>query len=143
MRSAPGSIDTRDVVSVCRIGGVLNQSLLREMLGYFISENERRIASFAPALTLGNRQTVRNLAHAVRGSAAMLGAGRLHDLAWTVEMEAEAGQIDDLCQSLDAIRQEFIAVKAALHDAHPEALRNAERGVPGAKGGSDSRSLGQ
>jgi HPt (histidine-containing phosphotransfer) domain-containing protein len=121
MHSAPGSIDTRDVVSVCRIGGVLNQGLLREMLGHFVTENERRIAGFAPALIVGNRQTIRNLAHAVRGSAALVGAGRLHDLARTVEMEADAGHIDDLGPSLDAIRLEFAAVKVALHDAHPEA----------------------
>jgi HPt (histidine-containing phosphotransfer) domain-containing protein len=122
METAPGSIDTRDVVSVCRIGGVLNHGLLREILGYFITENERRIAGFAPALTGGHRATVRELAHAVRGSAAMLGAGRLHDLAWTMELDADAGDVRDLGCSLEAIRGEFAAVKAALHHAHPEAV---------------------
>jgi HPt (histidine-containing phosphotransfer) domain-containing protein len=121
METAPGSIDTRNVVSVCRIGGVLNHGLLREILGYFITENEQRIAGFAPALTGGNRATLRELAHAVRGSAAMLGAGRLHALAWTMEMEADAAHFSDLGCSLEAIRREFAAVKAALHDAHPEA----------------------
>ena len=121
MHSAPGSIDTRDVMSVCRIGGVLNRALLREMLGYFVNENERRITAFASALTGGNRAEVRDLAHALRGSAGMLGAGRLHDLAWSLEMNAHVAHPDDMASSLGAIKTEFQAVVAALQHAHPEA----------------------
>jgi HPt (histidine-containing phosphotransfer) domain-containing protein len=121
MQSAPGSIDTSNVVSVCRIGGVLDQALLGEMLGYFVTENERRIAGLSPALSGRNREALRDLAHAVRGSAAMVGAGRLHQLAGLMEREAGTADFGELGESFDAIKLEFEAVVTALRTAHPEA----------------------
>ena len=87
VQSAPGSIDTRNILSVCCEGEVLNRTLLREMLGYFIDENRRRLVTLSHAVDSGERDTLRQTAHALRGSAAMLGAGRLHDLAWGLELD--------------------------------------------------------
>ena len=121
MDSYPGSIDTRDLVSVCRVGEGLDRALLREMLGYFIDENQRRMARSAEAVETGNRETLRQVAHAVRGSAAMLRAGRLHDLAWGLELDAVTSDIPQLRLSLDALRTELDAVVTSLYRVHPEA----------------------
>jgi HPt (histidine-containing phosphotransfer) domain-containing protein len=121
MDPSPGSIDTRNLVSVCQSGDVIDQDLLREMLGYFIQENERRVVSSQEAVVSGDRQLLRQLAHAVRGSAAMLGAGHLHDLAWGLEMDADRSDLQELARSVNALRRELDAVVAALRRAHPEA----------------------
>jgi HPt (histidine-containing phosphotransfer) domain-containing protein len=91
------------------------------MLGYFVDENERRIVSAQYAVVSGDRETLRQLAHAMRGSAAMLGAGRLHDLAWSLEMDAATTELQALARAVNTIRLELDAVVAALHRAHPEA----------------------
>lgn len=121
MDSAPGSVDTRDVVSVCRVDGELNRGLLREMLGYFVDENERRIASLAEAVAATDRRLLSDTAHALRGSAALIGAGRLHDLAWAIESEAANGDVHGLRHTVEAVHQEFAAVVSTLQLAHPEA----------------------
>ena len=120
VRSSPGSIDTTNILSVCRDGEVLNRALLREILGYFIDENQRRMATLAEAVEAGQRDVIRHTAHAVTGSAAMLGAGRLHDLAWSLEMDAADG-LSTLRIAVNTLHAELDAVVASLHAAHPEA----------------------
>jgi HPt (histidine-containing phosphotransfer) domain-containing protein len=121
MNSSPGSIDTRNILSVCRSGDDIDHALLREMLGYFIQENERRITTSQHAVVAGDRDTLRHLAHAMRGSAAMLGAGRLHDLAWSLEMDAASSDLQLLAREVGKLRVELDAVVAALRKTHPEA----------------------
>ena len=121
MDSAPGSIDTRNIVSVCQSGDTVDRALLREMLGYFIDENERRMTTSQRAVVSGDREALRQLAHAIRGSAAMLGAGRLHDLAWSLEMDATNSELSVLARAVNRLRLELDAVVAALRKAHPEA----------------------
>ena len=124
MDSAPGSIDTRNLLAVCQTGNMLDQALLREMLGYFVDENERRIIEAQHAVVRGDRHALRQVAHAVRGSAAMLGAGHLHDLAWSLEMDAETSELQVLARAVNRLRVELDAVIAALRNAHPEACND-------------------
>ena len=122
VQSSPGSIDTRNILSVCQEGEVVNRTLLREMLGYFIDENRRRLATLTQALDAGERQTFRQTAHALRGSAAMLGAGRLHDLAWGLELDGADTDLPTLQLAVTRLQAEFDAVVTSLHNAHPDAL---------------------
>jgi two-component system sensor histidine kinase/response regulator len=120
VRSSPGAIDTSNILSVCQDGEVLNRALLREILGYFIDENQRRMATLAEAIDAGQRDVLRQTAHAITGSAAMVGAGRLHDLAWSLEMDA-AEDLSTLRIAVNILHSELDAVVASLHAAHPEA----------------------
>jgi HPt (histidine-containing phosphotransfer) domain-containing protein len=129
MESAPGSIDTRNILSVCHSGDTVDHELLREMLGYFIDENERRIVGSQEAVVSGDRESLRQLAHAMRGSAAMLGAGRLHDLAWSLEMDADRHDLQLLARSVNTLRLELDAVVTALRRTHPEACAPAKPGL--------------
>jgi HPt (histidine-containing phosphotransfer) domain-containing protein len=121
MDSAPGSIDTRNLLSVCQSGNSLDRLLLREMLGYFIDENERRVVASQEAVVSGDREVLRQVAHAMRGSAALFGAGHLHDLAWSLEMDADRSDLKTLARDVSKLRIEFDSVVAALRKAHPEA----------------------
>ena len=122
MRTTPGSIDTTNIVHVCATDGRIDQDLLREMLGYFIDENRRRMDKVLDAMLVDDREALRQLAHAVRGSAAMIGAGHLHFLATSLEHEAAGGDRDRLREAIGSMRIEFMAVHAALRAQHPEAV---------------------
>jgi HPt (histidine-containing phosphotransfer) domain-containing protein len=122
VQSSPGAIDTRNILSICHDGDVLNRTLLREMLGYFIDENRRRLITLTQALEAGERHTFRQTAHALRGSAAMLGAGRLHDLAWGLEMDGADSDLPTLQHAVARVGVEFDAVLTSLQIAHPDAL---------------------
>ena len=122
MRSTPGSIDTSNIVHVCHAEHGIDQALLREMLGYFIDENQRRMDKAAAAIAVDDREALRQIAHAVRGSAAMIGAGRLHDLATSLERDAVAVPQDTLRASVMNMSLEFTAVRASLRAQHPDAV---------------------
>lgn len=121
MVTTPGSVDTTNILSVCRSGDELDEALLKEILGYFVDENHRRILHAAQAVNAPDREALRQIAHAVRGSAAMLGAGRLHDLATAIEHNAFADDVDLLRRAVTDLSVEFAAVLAALRARHPDA----------------------
>ena len=116
-----GSIDTSNLLSVCRAGDALDRALLREMLDCFIVENARRLTLARQAVDRGDREELRQIVHAIRGSAAMLGAGRLHDLAWHIELDAHRSDLSALSRSVDGVGGELDLVIANLQKAHPEA----------------------
>ena len=122
MRSHPGAIDLSNLEAVCQSGETFNTGLLRELVGHFVEQNRRRLDQASTALGDGNREALRDLAHAVKGSAALLGAGRLHDLAFALEHNAEPADMQDLKTAVAGLNGEFAAVLHALRARHPESL---------------------
>lgn len=121
MNSSPAAVDTWSIVEVCRNERGVDRALLREMLDHFIDENTRRMQSAFDAVASGDGEGLRNLAHAVRGSAALIGAGRLHDLASAIEHGHISVPAQSLKREVDRLREEFEAVVGTLREIHPEA----------------------
>jgi HPt (histidine-containing phosphotransfer) domain-containing protein len=120
VRSEPGAVDTSNILIVCHSGGNLNLTLLKELLGYFVDGNRTRLTQASNALQANDREALREIAHAVRGSAALFGAGRLHILATTIERDAVAGELDHLRAAVTTLSNEFSAVLGSLRARHPE-----------------------
>src|SRR5262245_30428785 len=117
-----GSIDTSNLLAVCQIGDSCDPGLLRELIGHFVEQNRRRMDEAVSAVDSDDRYALREIAHAVKGSAALLGAGRLHDLASSIEQGASASDQAALANDVAALNGEFSAVLAALQARHPEAV---------------------
>ena len=122
MRAEPGSVDISQVLSVCRSGESLDSALLKELLGHFVTQNRRRMAAASEAVHGGDRPALREIAHAVTGSAALMGATRLRELASTIEHQAVPGDINLLRAAVHALNREFAAVIAVLRERHPDVL---------------------
>jgi HPt (histidine-containing phosphotransfer) domain-containing protein len=122
MRSHPGAVDLSNLEAVCQNGESFNTALLRELVGHFVEQNRLRLDQAADAIDAGNRETLRDLAHAVKGSAALLGAGRLHDLAFSLEHRAEPGEPQELRSAVAGLNREFSAVLDAVRARHPNSL---------------------
>jgi HPt (histidine-containing phosphotransfer) domain-containing protein len=122
MPSDSGSIDTTNLLAVCRSGDSFDDALMRELISHFVDQNRRRMDDAVTAVHAGNRDAVRQIAHAVRGSAALLGAGRLHDLAYAIEHGAPA-ELPELQAAVAAMDHEFAAVLSSLHTRYPDAMR--------------------
>ncbi len=117
----PGSVDISNILSVCRVGEAIDRALLQEMFGHFIDENRRRIATAAEAVDAKDRDALQQLSHTIRGSAAILGASHLQDLAGAIERDAATADLQELRQAVFAMAQEFCRVLTTLRKAHPEA----------------------
>jgi HPt (histidine-containing phosphotransfer) domain-containing protein len=120
VRSEPGGVDTSNILIVCHSRGALDLTLLKELLGYFVDGNRTRLTQAANAVQANDREALREIAHAVRGSAALFGAGRLHRLATTIERDAVAGDLDNLRTAVTTLSTEFNAVLGSLRTRHPE-----------------------
>jgi HPt (histidine-containing phosphotransfer) domain-containing protein len=78
---------------------------IRELVGTFMAENERRREPLRAAAAVGDMAALASIAHATIGSAGSFGAPRLHHLAVQLEERAAAGATAEaaaLAASLDA-----------------------------------------
>jgi HPt (histidine-containing phosphotransfer) domain-containing protein len=89
------------------------------MLRLFINENERRIRAVLTAADAGDSSTLRCETHAMKGSAAIVGAEHLRDLAADVELRILTGTIRDPQASARKLRDEFTAVVSTLRVMYP------------------------
>jgi HPt (histidine-containing phosphotransfer) domain-containing protein len=122
MRWQTGAIDPTDLLAVCRAGSATNHDLLYEILGHFVRQNGDRMTQVMTALETADRVKVAQIAHAIKGSAAMVGAGYLAQLANRIEVDAAAGSPALLVNDVSAMRDEFAAVVRTLRAQYPAAF---------------------
>ena len=67
-----------------------DKGLVKEVLSVFRSDTAERIAKLRAALDRGDRVTVKNQAHAVKGSAGQVGAAEVSELCRKIEFQAVA-----------------------------------------------------
>ena len=120
MCASPGQVRLDDLLRVCRSGDTVNYELLKEMLALFIDENARRVEAVVAAAATGNDTSLRGTAHAVRGSAALVGADRLRDLAGDLEFRVLSGASRDPRAAAEQLRDEYTAVVATLRTLYPD-----------------------
>lgn len=74
------------------LGG--DQQLLRELVGIFVDDGPRRLEALRAAMTAADAQQLEQIAHSLKGSAAILGAVRLQASALALEESAHDGFAD-------------------------------------------------
>jgi HPt (histidine-containing phosphotransfer) domain-containing protein len=120
MRPPRGQVRLDDLLGVCRSGDQINYGLLKEMLLLFIEENRRRVDAMLDAAAEGNDAGLRGAAHALKGSAALVGADRLRDLAGDLELGVLSGTSRDPKAAAERLRDEYTAVVATLRTLYPD-----------------------
>jgi two-component system sensor histidine kinase/response regulator len=72
------------------LGG--DRRLLRELVGIFMDDSPKRLEALRAAVRAVDGQQVEQIAHSLKGTASILGAGRLRDAAQALEDAAHDGQ---------------------------------------------------
>ena len=116
------TIDTRDLLEACGTAENYDAELLREILGHVIRQNTDRLAQARSALAAGQRVELAQLAHGIKGSASLVGAQQLTEIARRIERDAAALPVAALKDAVAAMEVEFQAVVRALHERHPDAV---------------------
>lgn len=119
-KGIPGQVRLDDLMQVCRNGPEVNNALLMEMLGLFIGENTRRVNAIREAARLAQQQELRSALHALKGSAALLGADRLRHLAADLEDAVVNATGADIVTASAELEREFSAVVTTLHSLYPD-----------------------
>lgn len=87
---------------------------LGQIVGVFVQESRRRLVAMHEALARGEAEPLRLAAHTIRGSAEMMGAGRLADLGRVLEEAAPGGDGARLEALFQELRAEYEAVERQL-----------------------------
>jgi len=94
-----------------RFGGI---KLLDEMIALFLENARDRLAAAAAGLDAGDAAAIENAMHALKSSAAQLGALRLSRLCEQAETIARGGTHTESAPVLDQCREELVRVSAWL-----------------------------
>ena len=91
-----------------------NASLFARVLRGFIADTSERVEALRRSVELGEVQTARQLAHALRGSCANLGVARMADVAGALEELTTAGRLEGAQALVQQLADEFQQAEAAL-----------------------------
>jgi CheY-like chemotaxis protein/HPt (histidine-containing phosphotransfer) domain-containing protein len=88
-----------------------DETVVDEILQYFLEDTPHQIAALGAAITRGNIEEVHRLAHTLKGSSSNVGAEPLREKAWSLE---HAASLDDASTLLADCRVELERVAAYL-----------------------------
>lgn len=104
-----------------------DRALLVELVGVFVEEAPRRLAELREATLVRDAPTVERLSHAIKGSAAILGASDLREASAALEERAMENRLEGEPALQARFESEFERVLAFFRDpGWPGRLEAAE-----------------
>ena len=128
----PAPRSTSEAATLARLAGVPGLNVARglttlrghaykylDLLSHFIQSHANDMTQVTASLAGGDLATAQRLAHTLKGTAGTLGAERLAEMAWLLEVSLRGNSIEqlrdkDIHLELDAINRELMALAAAL-----------------------------
>jgi HPt (histidine-containing phosphotransfer) domain-containing protein len=107
------------------IGRIVDEELVAEIMPVCVEDNRERLKMLAVAVWEAESENVKGYAHAIKGSAANLGAKRLSELALRLEHMASLGDLSEARQLLEAMETEFQRFAAFV--SQPDWMEIAKR----------------
>jgi HPt (histidine-containing phosphotransfer) domain-containing protein len=106
-----------------------SRDFANELVDLFVQDSRGRVDTLSEASATGNNHALRTVAHSLKGSAGTMGARRLADLCYRLELHAKGPADRDVSARLvSEIRAEFLALVATFADASL-GTRNQDRGA--------------
>lgn len=110
--AAEGPVDL--AMALRWLGG--DHELLRELVGIFVADGPKRLEALRAAMTAADVQQLEQVAHSLKGSAAILGAGRLQESALALEEAAHDGRAENGVHLVAQLAREVEQVIAFFAD---------------------------
>lgn len=86
----------------------------REISALFLVETPRRLRAARTCIRRDDADGLRRLALSLRGACARMGAARMVELCEAIEQAAAGSQLADAGPLLDALRGEYVTVRASM-----------------------------
>ncbi|MEM1202315.1 MAG: Hpt domain-containing protein [Acidobacteriota bacterium] len=110
-------LDLSTLQMLSDLGDRRGKDLLGQLYGLFIAQGPESFAKMRQAVASGEPNTVREVAHSLKGSYRSIGTPVLADLCFELEQRGKAGDLgDDADTVLDRLEETFEATSAALGD---------------------------
>ncbi|HYU77950.1 MAG TPA: Hpt domain-containing protein [Vicinamibacterales bacterium] len=86
----------------------------------FIDDNAQRVQAASESVVRDDPAALRGAVHAIKGSAGLIGAIRLHDLAAELELALVKRRASNLPEAVEELRLEYTAVVRTLRTKYPQ-----------------------
>jgi HPt (histidine-containing phosphotransfer) domain-containing protein len=106
--------DSLDHTVIANLRELGDSDLLSELTRMFVEEVPGRRVALHEAIENGDAQTVRRIAHTLKGSSGNMGARQMSRLCLDLEHAGEANDLPAADRLLEAIEEEFDHVRAQL-----------------------------
>ena len=80
---------------------------MKRMFTVFISQEPKRIQNIRDALSAGDVETLRHLAHSLKGGAATIGVKRVRECCLELENACKTGELDSAMTLMDHLEEEM------------------------------------
>ncbi|MFH2202284.1 MAG: response regulator [Elusimicrobiota bacterium] len=114
--AAPAEAIDMSVIDEIRETAQDQPQLLNEIIGIYLKDVPERLGDIARAFDGGDHETVRKLAHRLKGSSRVMGAVRLGGRCAELEAVAEFGDPDEARRKFAAMQEEFGRVREKLQE---------------------------
>ncbi|MHC4425094.1 MAG: Hpt domain-containing protein [Planctomycetota bacterium] len=101
-RSVENVVDWAQLIS-----RIVDEDLVEEIMPVCVADNRERLKMLAEAVEKADTKEVKSNAHAIKGSAANMGAKRLSEVAYRLEHMASQDDLSQAQELLQKIRTEF------------------------------------
>ena len=107
--------DNRAVIDFCElISRGIDEEIIEEIVPLFISDNKAVLEKLVAAVEAGNASEVRSYAHAIKGSAANVGAKRISEAALRLERKVSEKDLSKGRELLEGINSEFERLESLI-----------------------------
>ncbi len=91
-----------------------DKGLFREVIDQYLKDASCHLAILQEATGKGDAETVRQEAHALKGSSGFFNAKGMHEFCQRLETLGKSGTLTGATEHLSALQEEFIRVRTAL-----------------------------
>jgi two-component system, sensor histidine kinase and response regulator len=106
-----GGLDHTVIANLRELG---DSNLLSELAELFLEEVPEQLGTLQEAIEKGDAQTVKRIAHTLKGSSGNMGARRMSRLCLDLEQAGESNDLSAAASRLELLKKEFDHVRAEL-----------------------------
>jgi len=107
-------LNAQVLVTLRSLPGLSAATLLEQVIPVFLRDARTRLDELAHAVEQGDLESVRRIAHALKGSAGEVGAHPMSARCAQLEQHADTHGVERLSEVVDSLEAEFRLVEAAL-----------------------------
>ena len=110
-------LDVSVMATIRSLGAPGEPDVFAEVARLFLADVPIQLSALRAAIAADSAESVKQIAHRLRGSALEMGALRMAPLCAAIEHAARAGSLEHAAVQADSLDREFAAVRVALEQA--------------------------
>jgi PAS domain S-box-containing protein len=108
------ALDAEVIARLRTLAKATDASLLNQIFDSFLSDGEARLVALKIALANGDAESLRKVAHTLKGASSNIGAHHMADIAQELQALGETGEVEGTAAWVEKLEAEFGRVRSAI-----------------------------